>query len=124
MLEGSWGVWELDLAALAAATEDPAPYVDVVAFPAVKQDLAFVVDDGVPAGDLVAAAQDAAGPLLRSMRPFDVYRGDQVGPGRKSIAFAVEFGSSERTLSDEDAAQLREHVVAELSRRFGATLRA
>src|SRR5215218_7622596 len=61
LLEGSWGVWELDLAALAAATQDPAPYVDVVGFPAVKQDLAFAVDEGVPAGDLVAAAQEAAG---------------------------------------------------------------
>jgi len=124
LLEGSWGVWELDLAALAAETQDPAPYMDVVGFPAVKQDLAFVVDEAVPAGDLVAAAQDAAGPLLRSMRPFDVYRGEQVGPGRKSVAFAVEFGSPERTLSDEDAAGLRGRVVAELERRFGAALRA
>ena len=68
-----------------------------------KQDLAFVVDEDVPAGELVAAAREAAGPELREMRPFDVYRGAQVGEGRKSVAFAVTFQSPERTLSDEDA---------------------
>ena len=58
------------------------------------------------------------------MRPFDVYRGEQVGEGRKSIAFAVSFQSEERTLTDEDAAELRERIVAALAERFGAELRA
>ena len=58
------------------------------------------------------------------MRAFDVYRGDQVGEGRKSIAFAVGFQSPERTLSDEDAATLREQIVGALAERFGAELRA
>jgi len=58
------------------------------------------------------------------MRPFDVYRGEQVGPGRKSVAFAVSFQSAERTLTDEDAAALREKIVAALNERFGAELRA
>ena len=79
-------------------------YTDVITYPAVRQDLAFAVADDVAAGDLVAAAHEAAGPELRAMRAFDVYHGDQVGEGRKSIAFAVSFQSSERTLSDEDAA--------------------
>jgi len=61
---------------------------------------------------------------LREMRAFDVYRGDQVGPGRKSIAFAVTFQSSESTLSDEDAVRLRTAVVEALADRFGAELRA
>jgi len=58
------------------------------------------------------------------MRPFDVYRGPQVGEGRKSVAFAVTFQSAERTLSDEDAAALRERIVAALAEQFGAELRA
>jgi phenylalanyl-tRNA synthetase beta chain len=58
------------------------------------------------------------------MRPFDVYHGPQVGEGRKSIAFAVSFQSPERTLSDEDAAGLRERIVRALAERFGAELRA
>ncbi|HEY6052418.1 MAG TPA: hypothetical protein VIU86_00730, partial [Gaiellaceae bacterium] len=71
-----------------------------------------------------AAAREAAGEELREIRVFDVYRGPQVGEGRKSVAFAVVYQSAERTLSDEDAARLRGAIVAELARRFGAELRA
>ncbi len=123
-LEGAWGVFELDLEALLAASRDAIQYEDVVTFPAVKQDLAFVVAEAVAAGDLVAAAREAAGPELRDVRVFDVYRGEQIGPGRKSIALAVAFQSPERTLSDEDAGRLREQIVAALAERFDAELRA
>jgi phenylalanyl-tRNA synthetase beta chain len=58
------------------------------------------------------------------MRAFDVYRGEQVGPGRKSIAFSVAFQSPERTLTDEDAAELRNRIVASLESRYRAQLRA
>jgi len=57
------------------------------------------------------------------MRAFDVYRGPQVGEGRKSVAFRVSFQSPERTLSDGDAAELRERIAAELAAQFGAELR-
>jgi phenylalanyl-tRNA synthetase beta chain len=123
-LDGGWGFFELDLDALFERVPDVPAYRDVVTYPAVKQDLAFVVGEDVNAGDLVAVAVEAAGPELRSMRPFDVYRGEQVGQGQKSIAFAVEFQSPERTLADEDAAALRERIVAALADRFGAVLRA
>jgi phenylalanyl-tRNA synthetase beta chain len=122
-LDGVWGVFELDLARLLEATTE-LRYTDVITYPAVRQDLAFAVADDVAAGDLVTAAHEAAGPELRAMRAFDVYHGDQVGEGRKSIAFAVSFQSSERTLSDEDAAALREKIVRALEQRFGAELRA
>ncbi len=124
LLEGGWGVLELDLEALFETAREPVVYHDVVTFPAVKQDLAFVVDEGVLAGELAEAAQEAVGAELSRIRPFDVYRGEQVGAGRKSIAFSVEFRSSERTLSDADAAVLRERIVGALAERFGATLRA
>ena len=96
----------------------------MITFPAVKQDLAFAVDESVAAGDLIAAAREAAGPELRELRVFDVYRGEQVGEGRKSIAFAAAFQSPERTLSDEDAAEIRNRIVKSLAERFGAELRA
>jgi phenylalanyl-tRNA synthetase beta chain len=124
VLDGVWGVFELDLGDLLEAARDDVRYSDVITYPAVRQDLAFSVTEEVAAGDLVAAAHEAVGPELREMRAFDVYRGDQVGAGRKSIAFSVSFQSSERTLSDEDAAALREKIVAALSERFGAELRA
>jgi len=96
----------------------------VISFPAVRQDIAVAVPEDVPAGDLVAAAREAAGPDLREIRVFDVYRGEQVGEGRKSVAFSVSYQSPERTLSDEDAALLRGAIVAALRERFGAELRA
>jgi len=124
VLEGAWGAFELDLAELLEVEREEVRYEDVVSFPAVRQDLAFTVPEDVPAARLVAAAREAAGEELREMRPFDVYRGEQVGEGRKSIAFAVSFQSSERTLTDKDAAELRQRIVSALAERFGAELRA
>ena len=123
-LAGGWGYFELDLDSLFERVPEVSLYEDVITYPAVKQDLAFTVDEEVPAAALVSAAREAAGAELREMTPFDVYRGDQVGDGRKSIAFRVQFRSPERTLTDEEAAGLREKVVAALRERFGAELRA
>jgi len=119
-----WSAFELDLQTLFAGVPDTLAYEDVITFPAVRQDLAFAVADDVPAGALVEAAREAAGPELRAIRVFDVYRGEQVGPGRKSIAFRVEFRSPERTLTDEDAGRLRSAIVETLAQRFAAELRA
>ena len=124
VLDGVWGAFELDLGELQSAADDEVRFTDVITYPAVHQDLAFTVPEKVAAGELVAAAHEAAGPELREMRPFDVYRGDQVAEGNKSIAFSVLFQSSERTLSDEDAAGLRKKIVDALAKRFGAELRA
>jgi phenylalanyl-tRNA synthetase beta chain len=116
--------FELDLDVLLGELPGTAHYVDVTTFPALKQDLAFAVDESVPAGDLVDAVREAAGPDLGEVRVFDVYRGDQVGAGRKSVALRLAFRSPERTLSDEDAAAVRARIVAEVERRLGGTLRA
>jgi phenylalanyl-tRNA synthetase beta chain len=123
-LEGVWGYLEVDLGELLEQARPVVVFEDVIAYPAVRQDLAFVVDESVPAGALVDAAREAAGPELREFEVFDVYRGDQVGPGKRSIAFRAAFQSPERTLSDEDAAELRARIVAALESGFGARLRA
>jgi phenylalanyl-tRNA synthetase beta chain len=124
VLEDGWGGFELDLETLFAASREPVTYEDVVSFPLVRQDIAVVVPEEVEAGALLAAAREAAGPELRDLRVFDVYRGEQVGEGKKSIAFAAAFQSTERTLSDEDAAAIRGRIVAALAEHFGAELRA
>jgi len=123
LLEGAWGVFELDLAALFEPVPERIVYEDVITFPAVHQDLALVVGEDVEAGSLLDAAREAAGPELDDARVFDVYRGEQVGVGRKSIALHLSFQSPERTLSDDDAAALRERIVRALAKRFGAELR-
>jgi phenylalanyl-tRNA synthetase beta chain len=117
-------VFEVDLETLLDRVPERVVYEDVITYPPVRQDLAFSVPEDISAADLVTAARETVGEELREMRAFDVYRGDQVGPGRKSIAFAVAFQSPERTLTDEDAAELRSRIVSALEDRFGAQLRA
>jgi phenylalanyl-tRNA synthetase beta chain len=124
LLESEWGVFELDLPALFAAVPERLVYEDVITYPAVRQDLAFIVDEDVLAGDLIDAAREAAGPELHEIRVFDVYRGGQIPPGKKSVALHVAFQSPERTLTDEDAQALRERIVTSLAERFKAELRA
>jgi phenylalanyl-tRNA synthetase beta chain len=123
LLDGSWGAFELDLDALAARAPEAAEFNEVSPFPEVRQDLAFVVGDDVPAAAVAVAIRAAGGPELRDVTVFDEYRGAQVGPGRRSLAFRVAFGSSERTLTDEDVAPWRAAIVAALAEQFGAELR-
>jgi phenylalanyl-tRNA synthetase beta chain len=124
LLEGTWGAFELDLDALVAASPRAVEFREVSPYPEVRQDLAFVVDENVPAAAILAAIRDAGGELLHAAAPFDEYRGPQVGEGKRSLAFRVAFGSLERTLTDEEAAELRAQIVAALEQQFGAVLRA
>ena len=124
LLEGRWGVFELDVARLMEPLPERILYDDVITYPAVHQDIAVAVGEEVEAGAIVAAAVDAGGAELREARVFDVYRGEQVGAGRKSVALHLAFQSPDRTLTDEEAAGLRERIVAALAERFDAELRA
>jgi phenylalanyl-tRNA synthetase beta chain len=124
LLEGEWGVFELDLATLFVPIPERIEYEDVITYPAVRQDIAVVVGEDVEAGAIRDAVLAAGGAEVREAEVFDVYRGDQVGEGRKSVAIHLAFQSPERTLSDEDATTIRERIVAALAERFGAELRA
>jgi phenylalanyl-tRNA synthetase beta chain len=124
LLDGVWGAFELDLDALAAQAPAAVRFEEVSAYPEVHQDLAFVVDEEAPAGELLAALRAAGGAELRSAAVFDEYRGEQLEPGKKSLAFRVAFGSLERTLTDEEASSVRERIVQALDSGFGAVLRA
>ena len=123
-LDDGWGYFELDLDALFARVPDIVPYEDVITYPALKRDFAFVVDVPLPAGELVAAAREAAGPELREVRFLSDFREPPIPPGKKSLAFRFELRSPERTLTDEDADAVRDRVVAALAEGFGAELRA
>ncbi len=113
---------ELNLDALPLVESLPAPVVSP--FPAVLQDVAVVVDRGVPAGDVERALKTGAGDLLESIRLFDVFEGEQVGENRKSLAFALVFRSSEGTLTEAQATRARDAAVAEAGASVGAELRA
>ncbi|WP_425604987.1 phenylalanine--tRNA ligase subunit beta [Bombiscardovia apis] len=92
-------------------------------FPPVKQDLAFTVPDSVSAAQLTAAIEQACGPMLETIELFDVFTGDQIGEGAKSLAFAVTFRAPDRTLTSEDSEHLRQAIV-EQTASLGAQLRA
>jgi phenylalanyl-tRNA synthetase beta chain len=124
LLEGEWGAFEIDLETLYAQVPERLEYEDVITYPALRLDIAVVVPEEVPAGELIDAAGEAAGPELHGARIFDVYRGEQIPAGKKSVALALEFRSPERTLTDADGARLRGAIARLLGKRFGAELRA
>ena len=115
---------EFDLDALLAPWGAPQEMIPLSAHPPVYEDLAVVVDEEIPAvrvRDLIARA---GVPLLRSITLFDVYRGAQVGADKKSLAYRLTYQAENRTLTDEEVAQLRDKIVGRLKEELGATLRS
>ena len=117
-LDGVAG-FELDFGALAGAATAVPRYEDLTSFPAIRQDVAVVVADDVPAARVLEVIRSAGGALLRSAEVFDVYRGAQVGAGRASLAIRLEFRAPDRTLTDEEVAERREKIVAALREQVG-----
>ncbi len=115
--------FEIATAALVgAATVGEEVYEDVTTFPAVHQDLAVVVPEDVTAVAVHDAVLEGGGELLRSAQVFDLYEGEQLGEGRKSLALRLEFRAADRTLTDEEVAGLRDLIKAELE-AIGGSLR-
>ncbi|HWB69305.1 MAG TPA: hypothetical protein VG518_04960, partial [Solirubrobacterales bacterium] len=123
--------WDLDAAVafevdaaplIAAATLGEESYEDVTTFPAVYQDLAVVVPAETAASEVRAAILGGGGGLLRSAEAFDLYAGEQVGEGRKSLAFNLEFRAPDRTLTEEEVGGLRKAIEGKLE-EIGGTLR-
>jgi phenylalanyl-tRNA synthetase beta chain len=113
--------FELDAAPLlAAATLGEERYEDLTTFPAVYQDLAVVVAADTPASEVRAAVTAGGGELLRAAEVFDLYEGEQLGEGRKSLALNLEFRADDRTLTDEEVAERREAIKAKLGEIGGA----
>ncbi|MES9607821.1 MULTISPECIES: phenylalanine--tRNA ligase subunit beta [Actinomadura] len=112
---------ELELRRLGEPVSVRAPHVS--SYPVAVQDVALVVDSGVPAAEVEAALREGAGGLLEAIRLFDVYTGEQVGEGRKSLAYSLRFRAPDRTLTAEEASQARDSAVAAASERTGAVLR-
>ncbi|MGE5762541.1 MAG: phenylalanine--tRNA ligase subunit beta, partial [Mycobacterium leprae] len=114
---------ELDLDAVLSAAEDTVPAPRVSPYPVATLDVALSVSAGVPAAEVETAMREGAGPLLESVRLFDLFTGAQAGEGRKSLAFTLRLRAPDRTLTTEEAAGVRDAAVAEAARRTGAVLR-
>ncbi len=114
---------ELDLEALLARTPETWRVQAISPYPAVLQDLAFIVDEEIPAARVRDLIARAGGFLLKSVRLFDVYRGEQIPPGKKSLAFALTFQAPDKTLSDRIVAKQVKRIVGRLKKELGAELR-
>ena len=112
---------EIDLDAVPIVEQLPAPQVSP--FPAVLQDVAVVVDETVAAADVQAALRDGAGELLEAIDLFDVFTGEQVGTGSKSLTFALRFRAADRTLTEDEANEAKLAAVAHAGAQVGARMR-
>jgi len=92
-------------------------------FPAVTRDIALVMDEKTTVGSVLGSIRKAGGALLESAEMFDIYRGAQLGEGKKSVAFSLAFRNSERTLSDDDVNPLMKKILASCEKNNGAVLR-
>jgi len=114
---------ELAVAPLLVARLSAVEVRTIKAFPPVYEDLAVVVDEGVSAEEVVRVIREAGGALLEEVRLFDLYRGDQIGPGKKSLAYALVYQAEDRTLTDEEVAEIRARIVQQLESALNARLR-
>lgn len=115
---------ELDLDALEQVGDGTPQAPSISTFPVATQDVALVVDKPVPAADVEAALREGAGELLEGIRLFDVYVNDeQLGDGKKSLAYALRFRAGDRTLTVDEASAARDAAVALAGERTGAVLR-
>jgi phenylalanyl-tRNA synthetase beta chain len=98
-------------------------YKPLPRYPAVSRDIAVIISDDIPVKDIENALKSKGGKYLEEIRLFDVYRGEQVPEGKKSVAYTLVFRSPDRTLVDDDVNKVVEDMLNELKRVFDAVLR-
>ncbi|MGE7836713.1 phenylalanine--tRNA ligase subunit beta [Viridibacillus arvi] len=108
-------VMEMNLAAILEASTEALVYVPVPRFPSMSRDIALVVDRSVAAADLETIIRQAGGTLLKDVRVFDLYEGDKMEEGKKSVAFSLQYFEPERTLTDEEVVAAHDEVLKALA---------
>lgn len=115
---------EVDLEALLASVPERFTIDPLPSFPAVREDLALLVDSEIQAADVERAILEGGGELLREVELFDVYQGEQVGGRKRSLAYHLTFQSPSKTLSDQEVAKLRRRILKRVESTVGAVLRS
>jgi phenylalanyl-tRNA synthetase beta chain len=115
--------FEIDLDVTLEGARRISAYEDLISYPPVKQDIAVVVDDAIEARTVVDVVRAAGGSELRSIEVFDLYRGEQLPEGKKSLALRLEFQAADRTLTDDEVAARREQIRKALEREVDGSLR-
>ncbi len=116
--------FELDLGPLLSGSLRDRAFTALSHYPAAAMDLAFVLDDSVPAAAVLATVRAAGGVLLEDARLFDEFRSDALGAGRRSLAIAVRFRAPDRTLKDEEITRVRNACITAVAKRHGGELRS
>lgn len=116
-------VAELDAEALLRALPDHYALEPIPTYPPVIEDLSVVVDETIPAAEVEAVMRRAGGKRLVAVRLFDVYRGEQIGAGKKSLTYRLTYQDPSRTLTDKDAAKIRQRIIQALERELNAAIR-
>ena len=117
-------IFDIDLKLLEEASQEICQYQSLPKYPASSRDLAITINDEVEAGAVEATIIDNGGALLKEVKLFDVYKGEQVSAGQKSLAFALSFQSAEKTLTDIEIDEAYENIVKSLEKTFAAKLRS
>jgi phenylalanyl-tRNA synthetase beta chain len=117
-------VADFNLEAILAAIPERYDLRPVPAFPPVLEDLAVIVDETIPAEQVAQVIRSAGGSLVTEIQLFDVYRGEQIGLGKKSLAYNVTYLDPERTLTDQDVVKIRERIIQRLHQELDARLRS
>lgn len=116
-------VFELDLHALLTEETEPLVYTAIPKYPSVTRDIALVADKTVTSGQLEAVIKDAGGALLKEVTVFDVYEGEHMEEGKKSVAFSLQYVNPEQTLTEEEVTKVHENVLKALEETYQAVLR-
>jgi phenylalanyl-tRNA synthetase beta chain len=114
---------DLNLDLLVSIIPERYDMLPVPAFPPVLEDLALVVDEIIPAERVAEVIKLGAGRIVTDITLFDVYRNEQIGKGKKSLAYSLTYQSADKTLTDNDVAQVRQRIIHRLEQELGAKLR-
>jgi phenylalanyl-tRNA synthetase beta chain len=115
---------ELDLGVLMPLMPDRFQVQPVPAYPPALEDLAVIVDEGLAADRVKEVIQQGGGKTVTEVKLFDVYRGEQIGPGKKSLAYSLTYQSTDHTLTDQELVQTRQCIIRRLEQELGAYLRS
>ncbi len=117
-------VFEISLEKLMNKKVRPIKFKEISKYPSVNKDLAFVVDEAVKSEEIVSILKRIGGRMLESIDVFDIYRGENVEEGKKSIAYSLVFKGNDRTLTDEEVTNLFDKMISEVESKLNATLRS
>ncbi len=115
---------DLDMSGLISLAQVRYPVSSVPAYPPVLEDLAVVVAEELPAERVAQTIRQAGGKAVTAVRLFDIYRSEQIGAGKKSLAYSITYQAYDRTLTDKDVAAIRQKILRRLEQEVGAVLRS